>query len=57
MDGRKPDARGVALIVGARLWLRHGWKEKRVLREVLIILVMVVLGALAYGFVVAAERM
>jgi len=27
------------------------------LREVLIILVMVVLGALAYGFVIAAERM
>jgi len=27
------------------------------LREVLIVLVMVVLGALAYGFVVAAERM
>lgn len=31
-------------------------KEKRVLREVLIVLVMVILGALAYGFVVAAER-
>jgi hypothetical protein len=27
------------------------------LREVLIILLMVVLGALAYGFVIAAERM
>jgi len=27
------------------------------LREVLIVLVMVVLGALTYGFVVAAERM
>jgi hypothetical protein len=26
-------------------------------REVLIVLVMLVLGALAYGFVVAAERM
>jgi hypothetical protein len=36
---------------------RHAWKEKWVLREVLIVLVMVVLGALAYGYVIAAERM
>lgn len=56
-DGRKPYVRGVALTVRSRLSLRHMWKEKRMLREVLIVLVMVVLGALAYGFVVVAERM
>jgi hypothetical protein len=33
------------------------WRRNGMVREVLIILVMIVLAALAYGFVLAAERM
>jgi hypothetical protein len=33
------------------------WRRNRMVREVLVVLVMIVLGALAYGFVLAAERM
>jgi hypothetical protein len=33
------------------------WEVTVMVREILIVLLMIVLGALAYGFVLAAERM
>ena len=55
----------VKVIVRIGLSRRSTQMERRCLvrkvavmvREVLIVLVMIVLGALAYGFVIAAERM